>query len=91
MGLLIKETGLKQISNGLPWWLGGKESSCQCPRYRFDSWISKIPWRRNGNPLQLFLPGISNGHRSLGYKPWGHKKSNMTWWLNNNNFQMTKQ
>ena len=28
---------------GLPWWLSGKESSCQCRRHRFDSWSGKIP------------------------------------------------
>ena len=22
--------------NGLPWWLSGKESTCQCRRHRFD-------------------------------------------------------
>ena len=39
----------------LPWWLRGKKSTCQCrrcKRCRFDPWIGKIPWRRNGNPLQ---------------------------------------
>ena len=31
---------------GLPWWLNGKEPTCQCRRCRFDPWIMKIPWRR---------------------------------------------
>ena len=35
---------------GLPWWLGGKESTCQCRRCRFHIWVGKSPWRRN--PLQ---------------------------------------
>ena len=26
----------------LPWWLSGKESSCQCRRYGFDPWVRKI-------------------------------------------------
>ena len=26
------------LSNGLPWWLNGKESSCQCRRFGFDPW-----------------------------------------------------
>ena len=38
------------------WWLTGKESSCQCRRYKrwgFDPWVGKIPTRvGNGNPLQ---------------------------------------
>ena len=34
---------LKVIGLGLPWWLGGKESFCQCRRHRFNSWSMKIP------------------------------------------------
>ena len=29
---------------GLPWWLSGKESACQCRRCEFDPWVGKIPW-----------------------------------------------
>ena len=36
----------------LPWWLGGKESACQCSRSGFDPWVSKIPWGGKGFPLQ---------------------------------------
>ena len=33
----------------------------------------------NGNPLQYFLSGKSNGQRSLvGYSPWSCKESDMT-------------
>jgi len=28
---------------GLPWWLSGKESDCQCRRHGFDLWSRKIP------------------------------------------------
>jgi len=28
---------------GLPWWLSGKESACQCRRHQFDPWSGKIP------------------------------------------------
>jgi len=34
---------LKLVSPGLPWWLSGKESACQCGRHRFDPWIGRIP------------------------------------------------
>ena len=33
-------------------WLSGKESACQCKRFRFDSWVRKIPWRRKWQPTQ---------------------------------------
>ena len=28
---------------GLPWWLSGKKSACQCRRHGFDPWSRKIP------------------------------------------------
>ena len=37
---------------GLPRWLSGQESACQCRRHEFDPWIGKIPGEGNGNPLQ---------------------------------------
>ena len=45
---------------GLPRWLSGKESACQCRRYRrcgFDPWVGKSPWRRKWQPIPVFLPG----------------------------------
>ena len=42
---------------GLPGWLSGKESACQCRRHGFDPWVRKIPWRRKWQPIPVFLPG----------------------------------
>ena len=47
------------LQQGLPWWLSGKESTCQCMRPGFNPWIRKIPGERNDNPV--FLPGKSHG------------------------------
>jgi len=64
---------------GLPRWLSGKESACQCRRHRFDPWVRKIPWRRAWQPTPVVLPGESHGQRSLeDYSPWGRKESDMT-------------
>ena len=56
-----------------------KELACQYKRYkrlRFNSWVRKIPWRKALQPTPVFLPGESNGQRSLvGYSPWGSKES----------------
>ena len=30
----------------LPWWLSGKEFACECTKRRFDSWVRKIPWKK---------------------------------------------
>ena len=60
---------------GLPWWLSTKEPACQCRRRRFHPWVGKIPWRRAGQPIPVFLPGKSSGQRSLtGYRPWGSQR-----------------
>ena len=45
----------------------------------FHPWVGKVPWRREWLPTPAFLPGQSQGQRSLaGYSPWGHKESDMT-------------
>ena len=36
----------------LPRWLRQKRICLQCKRPGFHPWVGKIPWRRNGNPLQ---------------------------------------
>ena len=52
---------------GLPGWLSGKESTCQCRRHGFNPWVRKIPWRRKWRTL-VCLPGKSHEQRSLvGY------------------------
>ena len=55
----------KKITNtywdrGLPRWHSGKESACQCRRFKrlgFDPWIEKIPWRGAWQPTPVFWPG----------------------------------
>jgi len=37
---------------GLPWWLSGKGSACQCRRRGFSLLGGKSPWRRKCNLLQ---------------------------------------
>ena len=60
---------------GLPLWLSSKESTYQCRRYGFSPWVRKIPWKRKWQPTPVFLPGKSQGQRSLvGYSPWGCKR-----------------
>ena len=64
------------LITGLPRWLSGNESTCQCRRYGLDPWVRKIPCRRAQQPTPVFLPGESHGQRSLvGYSPWGDRES----------------
>ena len=68
-----------QHLTGLPWWLSGKESAHRRRRHRFNPWVRKILWRMKWQPTPVFLPGKSQGQRSLvNYSPWGCKESDMT-------------
>ena len=63
-------------SEGLPWWLSGKEPACQCRKHEFDPWVGKIPWSRKWQPTPILLPGTLHGQRSrVGYSPWGHSQT----------------
>ena len=46
----------------------------ECERPGFDTWVGKIPWRRERLPTPIFWPGEFHGL----YSPWGHKESDMT-------------
>ena len=37
-----------------------------------ETWVKKIPWRREWQPTPVFLPGESYGQRE-DYNPWGRK------------------
>ena len=48
-------------------------------RHEFDPSVWKNPWRRKWQPTPVFLPGKSQGQRSLvGYSAWGCKGSDTT-------------
>ena len=66
----------KKITKSFPSGSVVKEPrACQCRRHRFYPWVRKIPWRRKWKPTLVFLPGKSQGQRSLAvYSPWGHKR-----------------
>ena len=73
----------------------GKEPTWQCRRHKrckFDPWVGKIPWRRAWQPTLLFLPGESQGQRSLaGYSPWGCKESDTTEATEHTHMQTNKE
>ena len=81
MGAGKLELVLVKVTMGLPYSSDGKESACS------SGDLDLIPgW---DDPLEKgraipssILPGESHGQRSLvGYRPWGHKESDMTEWL----------
>ena len=46
---------------------------------KFNPRVRKIPWKRKWQPTPVFLPGKSQGQKSLaGYSPWNHKELDTT-------------
>ena len=68
---------LLPFNHGLPRWLNGKESACQCRRCGFGPWVRKIPWRRilatHSSILAWEIPWTEEPGRL-----WGHKESDVT-------------
>ena len=64
---------LRDIQIGLPWWLSGKESACQCRRHRFNPWTGKIPYTVAQLSSSLNYWGESHSVMSDSlqpYSPW---------------------
>ena len=53
-------------SSGLHWQLSRKRIFLQCERPQFNSWVEKIPWRRDrlSTPVFLGFLGSSDGNQS---------------------------
>ena len=65
----------------LPRWCSGKESVCQCRRYRsqVQSLVLEDPLEKEWQPIPVFLPRKYQGQRNLeSYSPWGCKESDTT-------------
>ena len=56
----------------LPWWLWGREFTCQCRRPGFYPWVGKIPRRRKWQPTAVLSYGKSRGQQ--GSCPWDCKR-----------------
>ena len=72
--ILEPQTVGQKLLNGLPWWLSGKESTCNAGDLGSISGSGRTPGEGTGNPLQY--SGLENLHeqRSLvGYSPWGQR------------------
>ena len=85
-GWIAHILSVTMVSMGFPHGLSGKEFACQCRRCGFNPWFGKIACRSIWQPTSVFLPGESHDQRSLvDYSLWGHKESDPTERLNNNN------
>ena len=78
MGRLWVVMGLKGKQGtvwGLPGGSDSRESACNVG----NPLVGKMPWRREGLPTPVFLPGESHGQRSLeGHRPRGPRESDTT-------------
>ena len=62
----------------------GKESSCQCRRYRSDPWVQNTHWGSKLQPTPVFLPAKSHEQDAWLATVHGVAESDMTKQLNNN-------
>ena len=62
-----------------------KESACIAVDPGSISRSGRSPGERNSNPLQYSCLGNPRQRSLEGYRPWGHKESDTTLQLNNNN------
>ena len=64
---------------GIPWWLSGKEYTCNAGDMGLIPWSERSPGEGNGYPLWYSCLEKFHGQRNLeGYSPWGHKELDMT-------------
>ena len=70
---------------GFPGGSDGKESACSAGDLPgFDSWVGKMPWRRECLPTPVFLPGEFCGFRGawqstvMGSQRVGHNHDRMS-------------
>ena len=54
------------VAQGAPSDSDGKERACNAQDLGFNSYIRKIPWRKEWQPTPVFLPEESHGQRSHG-------------------------
>ena len=69
---------IDEITLGIPKWLGGKESTCQCRRLKFNLWVRKIPLEKematHSSILAWEIPWTEEPGRlqSMGLQRVGH-------------------
>ena len=77
MDLIKKTHSFFRISvtkQGFPGGSAGKESACNVGDLGFETWVGKIPWRREQLPTPVFWSGEFHGL----YSPCGGKESDTT-------------
>ena len=73
----ILEKGWETLSSilGLPWWLSGKEYTCNAGDLGSIPGVKRSPAGDHGNSLQYSCLENSHRQRSLAdYSPWGRKE-----------------
>ena len=70
---------ISRVCEGPPRWLSGEVSTCIAEDSGLIPGLGRSPGGGHGNPLQYSCLENPHGQRSLaGYRPLGHKHSDMT-------------
>ena len=65
----------------LPWWLSGKESTCQYRRHGFDPWVGKILWRRKWPPTLCVSRAHYRDEYSTTLSVFLNRDKNVYWYI----------
>ena len=76
---------MNTVIEGFPWWLSGKESTCNAGDPGLIPGLGRSPGEGNDNPLQYSRLGNLMDRGAWRTSPWGHKELDTTEQLNNNN------
>ena len=68
---------------GLPYWLSGKESTCQCEGMQVTSLVRKDPLEKE-MAIHSSVLAWRTPWSLVWYSLWGCKELDITWQLNNN-------
>ena len=73
--MAVDELVSAHATSGFPGGSDGKESACNAADLGLIPGLGRFPGEGNSNPTPVFLPGKSQGQRSLaGYSPQGRKR-----------------
>ena len=77
----MRENVFGHVFISFPGGSSNKESACQCRWCGFDPCVRKIPWRKNGNPLQYSYLENSMDRNPPGSSVHGFVELDVSEWL----------
>ena len=85
----VDRDGHSISSKGFLQWLRWKSICLQCGRPEFNPWVGKISWRREWQPMPVFLPPLPPKRGQRNNKPRQHIKKQSHYFANKGPFSQS--